>query len=278
MRRTPMLVVTVIAVLLLGATGVFYSKYHKANADYAQLKNEDDNTRAQYGQAINDIAAIQDSLNTIVLGTEEAKMIPAQLEAEMRLSQNKGDEAMARIAVIKAGIERTKVKIEELNATLERNGVKIDGLEKMIHNLRRNVAQREAQIAHLTTTVDSLTTTVTGLTADVEDKKRELGTIFYAMGSKKALTTSGVLVAKGGVLGMGKTLTPSRDASEGAFTALNTDEETVIAIPAKKAQVVSAQPASSYVLAPSGDGFMELRITDPHEFRKIKHLVIVTAA
>ena len=278
MRTTPVLMVTVVALLLLGATGLFYVKYHKATADYAQLRSDDDNTRLRYGQAINDIAAIQDSLNTIVLGTEEAKMIPAQLESEMRLSQNRGDEAMARIAVIKAGIERTKVKIEDLNATLERNGVKIEGLEKMIHGLRRSVAQREAMIAHLSTTVDSLTTTVTGLTADVEDKKRELGTIFYAMGNKKALETSGVLVAKGGVLGVGKTLVPSHDASEGAFTALDTDEETVIQIPAKKAQVVSAQPASSYVLEPSGDGFMELRITDPHEFRKIKHVVIVTSA
>jgi peptidoglycan hydrolase CwlO-like protein len=278
MRRSSVLVVTLIAVLLLGATGVFYAKYHKANADYAQLKTEDDNTRARYGQAIADISMIQDSLNAIVLGTEEAKMIPAQLESEMRLSENRGDEAMAKIAVLKAGIERTKAKIEDLNATLEANGVKIEGLEKMIHSLRRSIAQREVMIAHLTTTVDSLTTTVTGLTADVEDKKRELGTIFYAMGNKKALTTSGVLVAKGGVLGIGKTLTPSREASEGAFTALNTDEETVIPIPAKKAQVVSAQPSESYVLAPSVDGFMELRITDPKEFRKIKHLVIVTAA
>jgi hypothetical protein len=133
-------------------------------------------------------------------------------------------------------------------------------------------------IAHLGTTIDSLTTTVTGLTADVEDKRRELGTIFYAMGSKQALTTSGVLVAKGGVLGVGKTLMPSREASEGAFTALDTDQETVIQIPSKKAQVVSAQPSESYVLEPTSDGFMELRITDAKEFRKIKHVVIVTKA
>jgi len=278
MRRTPVLVVTVIAVLLLGATGWFYTKYHKANADYAQLKSDDDSARQRYGQAISDIAMIQDSLNSIVLGTEEAKMIPAQLESEMRLSENRGDEAMAHIAVLKAGIERTKAKIEDLNATLARNGVKIEGLERMIHNLRRSVAQREAMIAHLSTTVDSLTTTVGGLTADVEDKRRELGTIFYAMGSKQALTTSGVLTAKGGVLGVGKTLEPSREASEGAFVALDTDQETVIQIPSKKAQVVSAQPSSSYVLEPTSDGFMELRITDPKEFRKIKHVVIVTKA
>jgi hypothetical protein len=278
MRRTSVLMVTLLALLLLGATGVFYAKYHKAETDYAQMKSDDDNTRQRYGQAINDIAAIQDSLNTIVLGTEEAKMIPAQLESEMRLSENRGDEAMARIAVLKAGIERTKVKIEDLNATLARNGVKIEGLEKVIHGLRRSVAQREAQIAHLTTTVDSLTTNVNTLTADVEDNRKELGTIFYAMGNKKALETSGVLVAKGGVLGVGKTLVPSREAREGAFTTLDTDQETVIQIPAKKAQVVSAQASSSYVLEPSGDGFMELRITDPHEFRKIKHVVILTSA
>jgi len=266
-----------VVVLLLGVTEVIYSKYQKTAAAYAQMQTDSENTRIRYGQAINDIAMIQDSLNSIVLGPEEARLIPSSLQNEQRLSENHGDEALARIAVLRAGVERTKSKIEELDRMLKKNGVQIAGLEKMIKGLRRNVAEKEKQIAHLNGQVDSLETQVTGLTADNQEKQRELGTIYYTMGTTKALKASGVVVAKGGVLGINKTLEPSKQVNEALFTALNTDEETVISIPAAKAQVVSAQPITSYVLTPAVDGHMELRITDPKEFRKIKHLVIVTA-
>ncbi|TMQ72953.1 MAG: hypothetical protein E6K80_01390 [Candidatus Eisenbacteria bacterium] len=193
------------------------------------------------------------------------------------MSENRGDEALARIAVLKAGIERTKGRIEDLDQTLKQNGIKIVGLEKMITRLRRTIVTKEAEIGRLATNVDQLNGQVTDLSAQNDDKRRELGTIYYAMGTKKSLTQSGVLVARGGVLGVGKTLAPSTQFDEAEFVALDTDQETVITIPAKKAQVVSAQAVTSYVLTPTADNQMELRITDPKEFRKIRHLVIVTA-
>jgi peptidoglycan hydrolase CwlO-like protein len=277
MRKSVGFALAAVCVLLLGITAQVYSKYRQTSAEYAQMKTDEENTRIRYGQAINEIASIQDSLNTIVLGEEAARLIPSQLQSELRLSETRGDEALARIAVIKAGIERTKGRIQELDTNLKKNGVKIAGLEKMITRLRKNVAEKEEQVAQLTTQVQALETQVTGLTADVEDKRRELGTIFYAMGTKKDLTTSGVVVAKGGVLGIGKTLEPSGQINETVFTPLDTDQQTVILIPSDKAQVVSAQPVSSYVLTPLGEDQMELRIVDPVEFRKVKHLVIVTA-
>ena len=42
-----------------------------------------------------------------------------------------------------------------------------------------------------------------------------------------------------------------------------------------KARVLSAQPASSYELKLEGEE-MELHILEPREFRKVKHLVILT--
>jgi chromosome segregation ATPase len=178
MRKTQVIVLSAVLVLAFGAAGIFYWQSVKANAAYTQLKTEEESTRMRYGQAIDEIAMIQDSLNAIVLGEQEARLIPSQLQSEKQLSETRGDMALARIAVLKAGIERTKDRIEELDATLKKNGVKIAGLEKMIVTLRRNVAQKEQMIAHLNTQVDSLQTTVTGLTANVEEKRRELGTIF----------------------------------------------------------------------------------------------------
>jgi peptidoglycan hydrolase CwlO-like protein len=277
MRRSHLFAVIAILVLSIGTVALMYGKVRKTETAYAQIQSDEQNTRLRYGKAINEIATIQDSLNAIVLGEHEAQLIPSELQSEMRLSETHGDEALARIAVIKAGIERTKARIEELDRTLKRNGVQIAGLEKMLVSLRRNVARKEAEIARLTFTVDTLETRVTGLTADVEDKRRELGTIYYTMGTKNALKESGVIVATGGVLGVGKTLEPSKQLNEAVFIPMDTDQQTVISIPAKKAQIVSAQPVASYVLESTGENQMELRIIDPKEFRKVKHLVIVTA-
>jgi SMC interacting uncharacterized protein involved in chromosome segregation len=159
----------------------------------------------------------------------------------------------------------------------------------MVADLKKQATQKEELIAQLNGQLDTLHTQVASLNTEVETNKqqmaqqeqeleqrqRELATIFYTIGKKKELIKSGVVVAKGGVLGVGKTLKPSGQFNEASFTSLNTDQETVIHIPAHNAQVLSPQPISSYTLQPVGKDAVELRITDPKEFRKVKHLVIL---
>jgi hypothetical protein len=286
MRRSIQVAVGALLALLLGATGVFYQKYHQAAAGYQNMRAEEESTRERYGQAIGEIAAIQDSLNAIVLGDSAARLVSSDLEVERRLSETGGDAALARIAVLKAGIERTKVRIEQLDKSLKRSGMKIAGMQKMLATLKKTVAEKEEQVAQLTTQVNSLQTevasnheTIQQQTEQIEEKRRELGTIYYVVGTKKDLTKSGVVVAKGGVLGVRKTLTPSGQVQESMFTALDTDQQTMIEIPVAKTdkvQVLSAQPPASYSLEKLGDRVV-LRIVDPQEFRSVKHLIIMTA-
>ena len=287
MRKPVVAVMALIAVLLAGATIMSYSKYKKSAADFTQAKADEESMRQRYDGAVSEIVMIQDSLNTIMLGGES--VLPEGRQAEEPGTLH--DTVLSRIATLKASVERTKDRIEDLDAKLKKGGVKIAGLERMIGRLRKNVADREEQIAQLNTQVQSLHTEVIGLNADVAgkqrdielkqaeitDKQRELATIFYTMGTKKELKRSGVVVAEGGVLGVGKTLKPSGQFDESKFTALNTDQETVIAIPAHNAQILSPQPVSSYTLHIIGKDQMELRITNPSEFRKVKHLVILKA-
>jgi predicted RNase H-like nuclease (RuvC/YqgF family) len=283
MRKTVVFVLAVISVLLLGAAVVSYSKYKKSMSDYAQLTAEEESTRQRYGQAISEIVTIQDSLNAIVLGEDAARLLPAQREAEVQTPGTLHDQVLSRIGVLKAAIERTKERITELDNRLKKSGVKVAGLERMVAGLKRSVAEKEQRIAELGTQVDTLQTRVAGLSTQVDDqqqeiaaKRREIATIFYAMGNKKELIRSGVVVGQGGVLGLGKTLKPSGQFDEAAFNALDTDQETVIRIPAEKVQVLSAQPATSYVIQPVGKDLVELHIVNPEEFRKVKHLVILT--
>ncbi len=282
MRRGPVIALALISMLLVGTTVVFYSKYQKSKESYAQLQAEDSSTRMRYSAAISEIAAIQDSLNAIVLGSDAVPTAPARSQTEVELPPTYRDQVFDRIAQLKDAIERTKDRITQLDARLKRNGIKIAGLEKMIAGLKKTVAEKEEHIALLTAQVGTLQTQVAGLSTEVEgkqyqidQKQRELATVFYAVGSKKELKDAGIIESEGGVLGLGKTLKPSGNFNEAAFTPLDTDQESVIRIPAENAQVLSAQPVSSYMLQAVGKDLVELHILDAKEFRKIKQVVIL---
>ena len=69
---------------------------------------------------------------------------------------------------------------------------------------------------------------------------------------------------------------PSGKVDEAACTVVDTDAQSVIPIPSPHARVLTPQPPGSYTLEPV-NGQLELRILDAREFRKVRHLVIVTA-
>jgi hypothetical protein len=274
MRKFVVIALSAGCALLLGASLFAYTKYQKSNADYLALQQDEQSTRNRYGQAINEIATIQDSLNAIVLGENEARQLAS---SSYQSEQSRSDEALARIGVIKAGIERTRDRIQELDDRLKKSGVRLAGLEKMVARLRTNLAEKETQVVALTNQVETLETEVQTQAVNIEDKRRELGTVYYTIGDKKALTEAGLVVARGGVLGIGKTLEPTGQVQPALAASIDTDVENVIRIPAERVEVVSNQPASSYTLVEVGEDLFELRIIDPTQFRTVKHLVILTA-
>jgi len=286
--KKPVLVglVAVIAVLL-GSTVVLYQKYQQSTTDYTAMKASEQDARSRYSEAFGAIAEIQDSLSAINVGGTQ--ILPSNLSAEQRLSMPNKQEALDRIALLNTSIQRTKTRISQLESNLKKNGIKVKGLQKMIANLKTDLAAREATVAELTSRVDELNTRVAGLETTVkedqdtlmarnqaiEEKRRELGTIYYIVGTKKELEDQGLIVKKGGVLGLGKSVQLTGHIDESRFTAMDTDQETVLRGAGEKVRVLSPQPAGSYLLTVAGKEF-QLQITDPKEFRKIKHVVIMT--
>jgi predicted RNase H-like nuclease (RuvC/YqgF family) len=275
-------------VLLAGAATWTFAKYQSRTHEFNTLQEDNLEMRDRYGNAIGEIAAIQDSLNAIVLGEEEARLV-SELDAESRLTESQGDQALARISVIKAGIERTKDRIQDLDRDLKARGVRIAGLEKMIDGLKRSVADKEARVAALATQVDTLQNQVSVLAThveaqdrtieeqseNIEAKRREVSTVYYVVGTKRELTESGAVVASGGLLGIGKTLEPTGRVNPALAQSVDTDHQMVIHIPSERVEVITAQPEGSYRLQLVG-GETELVIVDPVAFRKVKHLVVMT--
>ncbi len=282
MRGIALFVLIAVCVLLVGATAVLFRKYEKSTADFAE-------SQTRYNEAINAIAEIQDSLFAIPPGDSALGVPSGDLATEQSLTEPQTRQALDRIALINKSIGRTKARIRELEQRLEKSGVRVAGLQRMIASLKQSVAEKETLVTHLTGRVDSLQVAVVTLEGTVaqnqetirardealEQGRREQATVLLLVGTRKELSESGVIVAKGGFLGMGKTVQLTGRYDESQFTRLDTGRETLIRTPGPKARVLSAQPTSSYELRLEGDQ-MELHILDPREFCKVKHLVILT--
>jgi hypothetical protein len=297
MRRYLWIPLLVVAVVLTGVAVRLNQNLARSRAEYATLRADETATRERYGQAIGEIAAIQDSLEAIVVGDDGTRKLTEQLDAEKSLTRERSDETMERIAVIRAGVERAKTRILDLEARLQASDVKMAGLEKLVENLRASVVEKEQTIVQLTTRVEELQTQVAGLTTKVkegeqlieaqavtietqtttmEDRRRELATVYYTIGNKKELKESGLVIAKGGVLGIGRTLKLSGVFAAADFAALDTDKQTVLHIAAEKARLLSDQPVTSYAFVPVGKE-LDLHILDAQAFRAVKHVVILTS-
>jgi len=290
--KKPVQIILIAAVVLLGgATALLFTQNQKANQQLAGSKVSEQEISDRYGRTIEAIAEIQDSLNAIAVGPEGTPVFGGgKAEAERNMGGPNSQEALDRIAVLRTSIAQNKDRIRTLEASIKKSGVKINGLQGLIANLKKSVGEKEEQVALLAAQVDSLHTQVNGLnetvaaredtlrTRDiqVEEKRRESATVFYAVGSKKDLEKAGVIKSSGGVLGLGKTVLPTGVQNQSAFVPLDTDQQNVIVTTAPKARVISAQPASSYQLL-LVDGHMELHILSPAEFRKVKTVVILTS-
>ncbi len=290
MRRHLPLALAIAVLALGGASLFFYSQLRTAETSNARLESDSRDTQTQYARAIDAIAEIQDSLNTIAVGDSRMAVDSRSLQAERGMGPPSGQEVLERIQLLRASIERSRQRIVKLESDLHHSGLRVSGLQKLVASLHRTMADKESQIAMLSAQVDTLHVQVGTLTtqvAQVQDtvrvrdtqvaeRQHELATVYWIAANKRTLARSGVIESHGGVLGLGKTLTPSARMPSDVFNALDTDEQTVLPLSTPKARVLSAQPASSYELR-QVNGRMELHIIDPREFRKVRQLVIVTA-
>ena len=285
--RKPVVIALAIAVaVLLGSTVMLYQKNQQTTAALTETQQAEVSARTNYADAFNSIAEIQDSLNAISVKDDNVRL---EQQSE-RLTQPNREQVLASISRMNASIQRTKERIGLLETQLGKKGVQVAGLNRLLSNQKKLLAEKQEEVAALTTRVDSLQVAVAGLQTTVseaqdtivaknqviDEKQRELGTIYYVVGTKKDLAESGVITAKGGVLGVGKTIQLTGRLDESKFTPLNTDQENVIRAPGAKVRVLSAQPVTSYEIRQEGN-VAEIHILDPVEFRKVKHLVIMTA-
>ncbi len=289
MRKSLAPVLVVALVLALAASAWLFVRFRQESARFEEMQSSERASRESYSRTLDAIAEIQDSLDAIAPRDSLLGLKPGSLVTEEQLAGPNAQRALERIASLRSSIARSRDRIRQLESDLGRAGVRAEGMRKVIEKLRRDLGEKQSALDEMVARVTTLEGRVTGLEAEVqqgrdtllardaalEDRRRELATVFYVVGTRRALRQQGAIVMKGGFLGLGGTPVPAGRIPETVLAPLDTDVSDVIPTGAAKARLLTAQPAGSWELR-SVDGVMELHILDRTEFRKVRQVIILT--
>lgn len=182
-----------------------------------------------------------------------------------------------RLADIEKKLKDSKLSNSKLLATIDGLKKNIDEQTKTIEDLTVKLENANRKIAALDNQVDSLNSTVANVTDernkaqnDAINQANIANECFFAVGTKKELKEHNIL--ESGFLRKTKVLPDDFDKSY----FVKADQRTLRVIPlhAKKAKVITAQPANSYEIYDQ-NGQKVLQITNPSSFWEVSNYVVI---
>lgn len=188
-------------------------------------------------------------------------------------------------------LRENRAKIESLQrsaAQLRKANLRIDGLEKMIADMNRQLAEKKAEVKQLRESlvrmgdeVKSLTEEVAVRSAEVEnlsgekvELQNQLNTVYYIVGAEKELRDAQIINKQGFI---GRTLTVGRNSNFDSFTMADSRLLSEVLVGQKKATLVTSHPEGSYELVTDANKVVEkLIITDPVRFWESSKILIIS--
>lgn len=188
-------------------------------------------------------------------------------------------------------LRENRAKIESLQrsaAQLRKANLRIDGLEKMIADMNRQLAEKKAEVEQLRESlvrmgdeVKSLTEEVAVRSAEVEnlsgekvELQNQLNTVYYIVGAEKELRDAQIINKQGFI---GRTLTVGRNSNFDSFTMADSRLLSEVPVGQKKATLVTLHPEGSYELVTDANKVVEkLIITDPVRFWESSKILIIS--
>ena len=173
-------------------------------------------------------------------------------------------------------------------AQLRKANLRIDGLEKMIADMNRQLAEKKAEVEQLRESlvrmgdeVKSLTEEVAVRSAEVEnlsgekvELQNQLNTVYYIVGAEKELRDAQIINKQGFI---GRTLTVGRNSNFDSFTMADSRLLSEVPVGQKKATLVTSHPEGSYELVTDANKVVEkLIITDPVRFWESSKILIIS--
>lgn len=181
------------------------------------------------------------------------------------------------INLLNKKIKASNLQIGELNETIERTMRSIEERDAEISILKDRLTNLNFSVEILNATVDTLRAEKAMLEETISSQTTTINTAWFAFGTKKELVDNGVIEKSGGFLGFGKSYRLKSDFDKSYFTTVNITKTFEIPLFAKKVNIITSHPSSSYKLVQNAEGvFEKLEILDVTEFWHTSKYLVIT--
>jgi hypothetical protein len=188
---------------------------------------------------------------------------------ESRLAAEKSRNDFAKVVVVLR--KSLKEKVEEIQK-LEKE---ISDLRLQVNNLKEAIAFKESLLATKDTLLAQNEAKIRKQQALLSEKEQQLNRAYLIKGTTKELIKAGIVIRKGGILGLGAVKVMGQKVPATNLQVVNSKTDKMVLIgPYTKRRVISNHPSDSYFFV-ARDGQLYIKISYPDRFWSLsKYLVI----
>ncbi|PDP77378.1 hypothetical protein [Porphyromonas gingivalis] len=262
----------------------------KNSSAYKELKMQYDSIAAVNSQHESELAEMDSIISGVLTNFQEISAMEGMinlnpLSGDIRASQR--DRINDNMRLINEKLQANRKSIDDLTEKLQKSGRENSRLMKTLTQLRQQLEAKTQEVNQLreelerkNIAIGMLDSTVISQGAQLESsarenatlaeqnarQDRELNTVRYCIGTSSDLKEMNI-VRRGQVLTEGH--------NDTYFTKADMRNLKVIPLMAKKANVLTSHPASSYELIRGTDKMLTLRIKDPRAFWKNSKMLVI---
>ncbi|GAD05554.1 hypothetical protein HQ45_09035 [Porphyromonas crevioricanis] len=274
----------------LALVAAFTSSCGRNSSAYKELKAQYDSVFAINAAHEAELGEMDSLISTVLTNFQEISQMEGMINVnpisgDFKKSQR--DRIRDNMQLINEKLQSNRENIQKLSQQIEKFGRENKGLQRTLASLRKQFADKTAEIQHLNDELVrknlyiGMQDSIIGLqNAHLNDmavenasqrtelmaQERELNTVRYAIGTARDLKDMGLLKD-------GKVVTDK--ANMGYFSSADLRELNQIALQAKKAELLTSHPASSYELRAGNKGELSIIIKDAKQFWSVSKILIV---
>lgn len=243
-----------------------------------QLKEKDE-IITSYIKAFNEI---QDNLNEIKL-KEKVITIHSQ---NIELQQSNKKQIISDIKFIYDLLNKNRQSLGSMTEKIKEETLKNNELQKLNRNLTKQIIEQENEIDSLKHKLNVLKTELDFLNISFVSEKKEsihktnlLNRVYFAIGTFDGLKKEGLIMEKGGVIGIGKITELDPNMDKKLFSPMDINDTKEISIAANEVKLITLHPSDSYKLEDTKLSVKKLVILNPKEFWSVsKYLILLVSS
>ena len=261
-------------ILALGAVAVVACKQQGPKTEDLMMAQQADSLNRIIQQKDNEINDMMATFNEIEEGFRAINAAQDRVTlAKDGEGSNRTQRIRDNIAQIQQTMQHNRELINKLKNQLRTSSVKGDELRKTIENLVAQMEEKDKEINQLKLDLKSRDIRLTELGNEVADltveTSKALNTAWFVFGTKKELKEQRIIED-------GKVL--QSNFNREYFTKIDIRVDKEIKLYSRSAKLLTAHPASSYVLERDANKQYVLRITNPQLFWSTsKYLVVLVS-